>query len=270
MSVALAPYGYKITWNDILIDEYKGYYPNMTDYHMHKYYELSIIISGNVNVLLKDSVESSTESKIVLLRPFTPHYIYCEPDILYRRVNICFSSDFISEYSPEWQQLMGIFAENGAVLKLDKENCAQYVELANKIKNETNLLRKKLLLMYLISLIADNMQLVGEFTNLPLFVTKALAYISGHYSEKIIAADLAERLNVSRTTLMTAFKKHTGTTLNDYLAGCRLKHAVAMLKSGAPLSVIAENCGFNNSPNLIRCFKRHFDMTPSQYIAKNK
>ena len=68
--------GFNDEWKDIKIDKYRGYTPRMTDYHMHNYYEMSIIISGNVNVLLTNSIEHSSQSKIVLLRPYTPHYIF--------------------------------------------------------------------------------------------------------------------------------------------------------------------------------------------------
>lgn len=47
----------------------------MTDYHMHEYYEISLILSGNVNILLNDKVESCATAKLVLLAPLTSHYI---------------------------------------------------------------------------------------------------------------------------------------------------------------------------------------------------
>lgn len=269
MDAKLAKYGFKSTWDDIFIDSYEGYYPNMTDYHMHEYFEISIIISGNVNVLLSNNVESSTHSKIVLLPPFTPHYIYCEPDILYKRINICFSPEFIDLYSPEWKTAMHLFSKDGTVLKLSEDDRKHYIEITKKLEKETSIYRKKLLLMYLISLISENVQSLGEFTNLPGYITDALSYISTHYKEKIIADQLAQKIGISRTTLMTTFKKHTGTTVNDYLLGCRLKNAILLLQKGEKLTYVAEECGFTDAPNLIRCFKKHFGTTPAKYF-KNK
>ena len=102
---------------------------------------------------------------------------------------------------------------------------------------------------------------------LPEFVTDTLSYISAHYSQRIVAADLAQRLKIGRTTLMTGFKKHTGITINEYLTRCRLKHAVNMLQSGKLEQETAEVCGFSDTCNLIRCFKRVFGMPPRQYLA---
>ena len=265
MKVATEKYGFGDTWNDIWIDTYEGFYPNMSNYHMHEYFEISFIASGNVNVLLDDSVESGTGSKIVLLKPFTPHYIFCEPDILYSRTNLCFSKNLIETFLPELHRLLNIFGENGRIISVDSKKIKQYISITEEIKKEENVLRQKLLIMYLISLISDNLSHGAEITKLPRYVTEALSYIGTHFTEKIVAAELAEKLNVGRTTLMQGFKKYTGTTLNEYLLGCRMKRAVIMLEEGEQLWNIAESCGFTDAPNFIRSFKRQFDTTPNAW-----
>ncbi len=265
MKALIEPYGFGDTWKDIWIDTYEGFYPNMSNYHMHEYFEISFIESGNVNILLADSVESSTDSKIVLLKPLTPHYIYCEPDILYRRTNLCFSKNLIEAFLPELHKILKIFGENGRVVSVDTAKIKEYIKITKQIKAEENLLRQKLLIMYLISLIFDNINWNDEITKIPHYVTEALSYIGTHYSEKIVAADLAERFNVGRTTLMQGFKKYTGTTINEYLLGCRMKKAIIMLEDGKQLWDIAESCGFTDAPNFIRSFKRQFGTTPNAW-----
>lgn len=266
MSKALELLGYGTRWTDISTDSYKGYYPNMTDYHMHNYYEISIIISGNVNVLFTDKKESSTQSKVVLLRPYTPHYIYCEPDRLYSRVNINFSEMFIADYVPEWQELSRAFGHNGSVLKINEEQCRQFVEIANKIGDEDDLFRKRILLLYLISLISQSAVENGNFSKMPRYISEALSYVSTHFKEHIVASTLSEKLGVSRTTFMTAFKKYTGSTLSEYVNRCRMKNAIHYLQKGMTQQQVAEQCGLTDACNLIRCFKREFQITPRKYI----
>ncbi len=265
MKTATEKYGFGDSWKDVWIDSYEGFYPNMSNYHMHEYFEISFILSGNVNVLLADSMESGTNSKIVLLRPFTPHYIYCEPDILYRRTNLCFSKDLIESFLPELHRILKIFGKNGRVVTLPYEKINQYIKITEEIKKEKSVLRQKLLIMYLISLISDNINRDFEITKIPHYVTEALSYIGTHFTEKIVAAELAEKLGIGRTTLMQGFKKYTGTTLNEYLLGCRMKKAVIMLEEGKQLWDIAESCGFTDAPNFIRSFKRQFGTTPNAW-----
>ena len=45
---------YKKGWDNISVDSYGGYGPRMTDYHMHTYYEISLIKEGDVTVFLSD------------------------------------------------------------------------------------------------------------------------------------------------------------------------------------------------------------------------
>lgn len=266
MAVALDKHGFASEWHDIKIDKYEGYYPNMTDYHMHEYYEISLILSGNVNVLLNDKVESGATAKLVLLAPLTPHYIYCEPDLLYSRRNILFSAEYLNGFMSEWKKLSKVFLRGGAVLKLTDERCKTFYALVKQLENETEPLRKRLLLLYFLSLAADDMQEDGALLDIPMYITAALSFVSTHFAEKIVAAELAYRLGIGRTTLMTGFKKYTGTTLNEYLLRCRLKAAVELLQSGKNEQQTAEECGFTDACNLIRSFKRHFGITPKKYL----
>ncbi len=267
MPTLLDNLGFEREWYDIHTDTYEGYSPNMTDFHMHKYYEISIIISGEVNVLLNNFVEKSSNAKIVLLRPLTPHYIYCEPDILYRRRNILFSENFVREYVPEWQQLIRVFTHNGAVLKITDEQCKEYVGIADKIDGETSLFRKRLLLLTLLSLLCDSIKEDGEYAEIPSYISEALKFIGENYGERIVVAELVKKLGIGRTTFLTSFKKYTGSTFNEYLNRTRLKYAISYLQQGLTEQEVAEKCGYSDACNLIRCCKRSLGLTPKKYIA---
>ena len=143
MSVYLDAHGFGTEWHTFTTDSYEGYLPRMTDYHMHDYYEISLIISGNVKVLLPGTAESGTQSRLVLMRPRTPHFIVCEPNILYSRLNVLFSGDFIANYVPEWQRLCAVFGKGGTVQKITPEECAEYTALVKKMQAEQDLFRKR-------------------------------------------------------------------------------------------------------------------------------
>ena len=269
MSANIENFGYKISWESFQVDRYEGYYPNMSDYHMHEYYEISLILSGSVKVLLPNSVQDSTKCRLVLTRPLTPHLIVCEPQLLYKRVNLLFSPDFISEYMPEHKEMLGIFGKNGRVLTLSEEQCERFVSLIELFENEKNEFRKRLVLMYLLSLAADiYVPEKDKAEEPPQFVSEALSYIQENCSKKILADDLAWRLGIGRTTLMTAFKKYTGSTLGGYITDCRLKQAIKRLYKGELQSSVAENCGFGDACNMIRAFRRRFGITPGQYVKE--
>lgn len=47
----LYDYGFKKVWNDVFIAHREGYYTSVTDYHEHDFYEINLILSGNVKIL---------------------------------------------------------------------------------------------------------------------------------------------------------------------------------------------------------------------------
>ncbi|MBQ9099162.1 MAG: helix-turn-helix transcriptional regulator [Clostridia bacterium] len=257
-------------WTDVTTDYYEGYEPHMSDYHIHHYYELSLILSGNVKILLSDTAESGCGAKLLLLRPETPHFIVCQPDMLYRRRNLLFSADFLADHAQDLQEILPSFGKNGVILKLTDDMADRLLALIEGLEREESPLRKKPILLYFLSIAADIAKKSGVATPLPAHVSGALRYIAEHYAERIVAADLAWQLNVGRTTLMTAFKKYTGMTLNDYVTHTRIRHAAELLRRGKSEPEVAKECGFNDCCNMIRCFKKSLGIPPMRYLAERK
>lgn len=106
-------FGYGIKWKDAYVNYREGYYSSVTDFHEHDFYEINLILSGNIKILLANRAEEVTQSRIVLTRPGTPYFISCKPDALYSRLYLVFSKEFIAENSPEWNQLEQVFGESG-------------------------------------------------------------------------------------------------------------------------------------------------------------
>ena len=269
MKNILNDYGYRTRWHHAYVHTREGYFSSVVDFHEHEYYEVILVLSGNIKILLSDQTETGTGNRIILTRPGTPHFITCNPDTLYSRRYLLFSHDFLADYVPEWNQLQTIFGKTGRIISITPEQTEQLARLLDQINNETDLFRQRLLVLYLLSRMADFAKTKNlTAVKIPPYVTDALNYIGDHFAEKIIAADLAWQLNVSRTTLMTGFKQYTGSTINEYLTHCRLKQATRLLQEGLTEAEAAESCGFCDSSGLIRSFKRWHGMPPKQYLTK--
>ena len=258
--------GYGETWCDVHIEERVSERQNKTDYHFHDYYEITVILSGDVAVLVSDRLSSGVFARAVLCPPNTPHYLNQNTEAPYRRINLGFSREFIEPRNEDEKTALSIFGEKGAEILLSPARAEDLVEILHKADNEDNLFRKRLLIFYFISLLSDFKEAPEGSVKLPQFVSKAVDYINTHYAEKFTAEELAWQLKVGRTTLLTSFKKHIGTTLNSYLIKCRIHHATILLKSGKSEPEVAEAVGFGDSANMIRTFKRELGTTPMKYI----
>lgn len=267
MKNTLYDHGYGVTWKNALVDYREGFYTSVVDFHEHDFYEINLILSGNVKILLANQAEEVKQNCIVLTRPGTPHFISCEPDTLYSRIYLAFSAEFIANYVPEWKQLLSAFGKNGKIITVSEEQKNFCEQLMKRIESEKKAFRQRILILYLLSYISE---FAGNenSTEIPSYIMEALTYIDNHYSEKITAQELAQKLYISRTTLMTLFKKYTGSTLNNYIIHCRLKNVIQLLREGKNEQEAAELCGLNDSSGLIRCFKRNFGMTPRQYLLQ--
>ena len=91
-------------------------------------------------------------------------------------------------------------------------------------------------------------------------------YIQKHFAEKLSTDALAQVFRFSRSYFSIQFKKHTGTTLHDYVLVCRLHQAKLLLAEGElSISQVAEAVGFADTGTFIRAFQRKEKATPLQY-----
>ena len=262
-------YGFGTVWKDIYVTPRAGYSTSVTDYHEHDFYEINLILSGNVRILLGERAEEHHGNCIVLTRPGTPHYISCKPDVLYSRLYLVFTGEFIENRLPEWHSLTSLFGEHGTLIPLTVEQTKRFHTVIEQIDREHKSFDKMLLTYYLLSALSE---LVGEqngnASHIPPYILEAIAYLEKHHAENILAADLAHALHIGRTTLMTAFKTHTGSTVGEYLTLCRLRHAIQLLEAGKTLEYAASQCGYADTGGLIRAFRRCYGMTPREYMKK--
>lgn len=83
--------------------------------------------------------------------------------------------------------------------------------------------------------------------------------------------ELAKKYNLSVSSLSHQFKKITGMSVMNYLLSCRIACAKNyLLKSNLSINEIVESCGFNDSSNFSRTFKKLNGVTPTQFRNSNK
>jgi len=255
---------------EMLHTDYREFYScGMLHYHTHSYYEISLVLSGDMHILLSDTVHHGSEACLILSPPGAPHCVMHDPNVLYKRLNVSFEESFIKGYDPESEQLLDTLDKKGCVISLSTEKCEELFALAKSIHDSAEMPERRLLLLLMLYRIRG---VRGKQNNgpesPPAYITNALNYLHENYQNKLLAEDVAWHLGISRTTLMTGFKKHTGVTLCEYITKFRLQEAVKLMRSGHTQRSAAELCGFSDAGSLIRAFKRYFNTTPNKYIRE--
>ena len=263
-------HGYGRTWTEVLVYRREGYTTSVADYHSHGYYEINLIFSGNIHILLPDGSVETTSSHIVLMPPGAPHYIACKPDTLYSRQYLSFAPTLLEGFPEQWRLLRQLFGEGGRILAISPTQRERWAQLLDRIGEERDSLRRCLLILYLLSCIEEFARDAhAPARPTPAYVTEALSFINKNYGKKIVAGELASRLHVGRTTLMTAFREYTGSSLNSYIVRYRLKQAQRFLREGKSVQATAELCGFGDSSSLIRDFKQIYGTTPGKFLKSD-
>lgn len=82
---------------------------------------------------------------------------------------------------------------------------------------------------------------------------------------------LADEVGLSRVQLHRRMKELTGITVGEFIRNLRLQQAAKLLAAGdTTVSQVTYAVGFANPTHFSTAFKKHFGVTPSEYIAKHE
>lgn len=94
----------------------------------------------------------------------------------------------------------------------------------------------------------------------------ALAYINEHFCEQLTLDDIIEAAHMTKTNFINVFKASYNMTTWDYINIKRIDRAMKLLSSTSLTIIdIATRCGYNNTANFNRIFRKVTGITPKSY-----
>ena len=97
----------------------------------------------------------------------------------------------------------------------------------------------------------------------------ALVYIKENFDKKITLEEAASMAYMSPNYFSAYFKRVTGKNLREYLVEQRVLKAAELLKnSSLNLMEIEQECGFTNTSNFYRLFKKQMGISPGEMRKK--
>lgn len=102
------------------------------------------------------------------------------------------------------------------------------------------------------------------------FIEKVRSIIEQNIdSDKIDVSFIAEKMNMSHSTLYRKIKALSNISVNEFIRKIRISNAEKLLLSGKyTISEISYMVGINSVTYFRQCFKDEFGMAPSEYIKK--
>lgn len=102
-------------------------------------------------------------------------------------------------------------------------------------------------------------------------VDTILAYLYGHYAEKIELETLAQLTYCTESHIARVFKKHTGTTIISYVHKIRIEKSIQMMEEqNLSVKEAALATGYQNLNHFYKYFNQYTGMTPAAYMKQRR
>lgn len=128
--------------------------------------------------------------------------------------------------------------------------------------------------MYLCGLIFELFARLKEENNVStsaaqIYAQRAENYIQSNYMYDISVAGIAKMLGIDRRHLYRIFAEYIGTSPQNYIVRYRLGKAAELLSHyDCNVSEAARSCGYKDTFNFSKMFKKEYGMCPSEYKKK--
>lgn len=101
-------------------------------------------------------------------------------------------------------------------------------------------------------------------------VRKCICYINENIEKKITVSALSETCGISPDYLSQIFKEEIGENLSTYIMKRKLESAKEMLLQNKSNAEICKALRFSSVSHFITAFKKHCNMTPSEWVNLTK
>lgn len=251
--------------------------------HHHTEFEISVFISGSGTYTVGNKVYDFRKGDVFM---FSSDEVHCitniEADEPMDLMNIHFEPRFIWS-AGNGSKFLKIFLERNDNYenRLDRENpaTAKIRELILDMQKEFELKEPEYEFMIKADLLKILVTAMRSYdyieSNTSSFTArqqslysleKAMNYIDKNLTESISLDALAKNANMSRTYFCTIFKKLNGISPWDYITIKRVEKATELLVStNITMLELALKCGFNNTANFNRSFKKVTGKVPGDY-----
>ena len=229
--------------------------------HFHSYFEITCCLDGIQKVKIGEKIYTLKKGDVIAIFPGNVHeYIRCNENTKTEVVSIICDTGLLSVSCPD-------------IVTKTCEN--PFIESAS-VSEDTHLgFRKILSSDSEISLIGWTHIILSDALK-SLHLTKAkshqglperiISYIESEFREPLTINHIAKVFGYHPSYIAHLFSDTLKIPFRTFLGAVRCENAALHIKNGEKsLTEIAYESGFNSLNTFCRCFKKHFNMTPSEY-----
>lgn len=243
------------------------FYDNFPEYdlvaHYHEFYEIHMVLSGEVSYWVDGQVYPMKAGNLMLLSPMQLHRPALTELASCQRVVLWINKQFL-ENNLNSGNFKLCFA-NGKHLYNAPELENFFRKLYREYESQqfgADIYTESLICQILIELSRlDYCHALSEKQS-PL-IAEIISYICNHFTENLCLDSIARHFHISKFHLCHLFKLETGTSLYHYIMLKRLSLAKQLLISGQPASQVYSHCGFRDYSVFYKAFKAEYRQSPT-------
>lgn len=248
------------------------------DFHLHNYYEIFLLLDGEITFLIEDQRWQLTPGDLVFLNDREIHKSINPGGKMYSRYGMHFNPALLSSFGGEGAEnlLLAHFDRSAgpAVIHLEEPELRaaeeKFAAIARDLAAGTaeGFIQAQANLALLLCSFVPARGMTPQVPRTHSFSDRVIAYLQAHTTEPFSLEHLEEVFSVNKHHLCRRFKQETGGTIYNYLLLKRIAMAQALLARGESVSAAGEAAGFSDYANFIRSFKKQTGMSPGQYRKK--
>lgn len=282
MSAQFQPYTRRQTMiaGDFEVYRYRSTYMNEVALHHHDFYEIYLLLRGQVSYTVENHLYRMRPGDIMLVSPLELHQARIMTDAEpYERIVLWAARAYLESLSSPRTSLTRCFDTTvpghtnllrlpGAASAEMRRRLERLGELHQQDAYGSDLLAAGCLVELLVELNRAAAERRGQQTadcSTDQVVDAVVSYINEHYNEPLTLDLLAEKFFVSKYHLLRKFDAQMGTTVHRYILQKRLLIAKQLLAGGVAPSEACGYCGFGDYANFYRAFRSEYGATPRQY-----
>lgn len=246
--------------------------------HIHPEFELNYVEgAAGAKRIIGDSIETIGEQDLVLIaNPELKHAWIdgdCQSDNIHE-ITLQFHPSFIEQCldKKQFQSIQRLLTKAAKGVVFGKETTDRILPLLRILTLEKDgfySVMKLFIILYELSKSEDLRELSKASTSIinsnDMLMNRLQDYVAKHIQSELSLPQVANELNMSKSTFSRFLKNTTTMNFTAYLLEFRITMAIRLLKQEIAIPDLVDQCGFNSVSYFYRVFKKMKGITPFEY-----
>lgn len=230
--------------------------------HLHVEAELILVTEGTLHMTIGETEYEIPKGRGAFVPPFEPHQ-FASP-----RKNRCHVLIFSKELVPGFWEFVRSHVPTCHLFTPSAESMMLLERLLAEDRGCVELVRAQAVLAPLCFEAYEGCEFAERTRPLEDMMTRALEYMSAHFTEELSLEKVAHAIGLHPVTLSKLFAKRGSIHFNFYLRYLRCSYAASLLKSqDTSVTEAAYAAGFGSVRSLHRAFREIYGASPLEYRA---